>query len=148
MMRWLAVVGMAQLVATGAMAAESLCADTRAADTLPMRESDFELYRSERNLDLLSSLIDPFKQAIAKADDHQPADPASLPSAATFASSYPNALHQILGTLLKQRAQIAEQQVAIAKLHRRYKEVRTAQADFDAARQEFCHYLETTSFVR
>ena len=148
MMRWLAVVGLLQVVTTGALAAEPMCTDTRAADALPMRESDFELYRSERNLDLLASLTDPFSQAIAKANDHKPADPAGLPSSATFSSSYPNALHQILGTLLKQRAQLAEQQVAIAKLHRRYKEVRAAQADFEAARQEFCHYMATTSFVR
>lgn len=145
--RWLAVVALLQIVATGAMAAP-LCTDARAADTLPMRESDFELYRSERNIDLLASLVDPFSQAIALVNDHKAVDPVSLPSSATFSSSYPNALHQILGTLLKQRAELAEQQLMVAKLHRRSKEVRAAQADFDAARHEFCQYLEATHFAR
>jgi len=147
LMKSLAVVALLLVVATGARAAP-LCTDSRAADSLPMRESDFELYRSERNIDLLDSLVDPFSQAIAKANDHQAVDPASLPSSATFSSSYPNALHQILGTLLKQRAELAEQQLMIARLHRRSKEVRAAQADFDAARHEFCQYLEATHFAR
>ena len=147
MTRWLSIVALLQLLATGALAAP-ICSDTRTVDTLPMREDDFDLYRSERNLDLLASLNDPFGQAIAKANDHQAVEPGTLPSSATFASSYPNALHQILGTLLKQRAQLAEQQVTIAKLHHRSKEVRAAQADFEAARREFCQYLEATHFAR
>ena len=133
-------------VATAAAAAP-LCTDTRAAEARPMREDDFDLYRAERNLDLLASLTEPFGQAIAKANDRQPADPSRLPTASTFQSSYPNALNQIRGTLLKQRALMAEQDLALAKAHRRAREARAAQAALDAARRDFCGFLDATAFI-
>ena len=112
-----------------------------------MREDDFDLYRAERNLDLLASLTEPFGQAIAKANDRQAADPGQLPTVSTFLSSYPNALNQIHGTLLKQRALVAEQELEIAKLHRRSREVRAAQANFANAQREFCQFLEVATFI-
>jgi hypothetical protein len=138
---------MFQLAAATAATAAPLCADTRGSDALPMRESDFDLYRAERNLDLLGSLTEPFGQAIAKANDRLPVDPSQLPTASTFRSSYPNALNQIRGTLLKQRALMAEQDLALAKAHRNARQARAAQANLDAARQEFCGFLDAARFI-
>ena len=135
------------LAAATAASAAPLCPDARGSDALPMRESDFDLYRAERNLDLLGSLTEPFGQAIAKANDRQPVDPSQLPTASTFRSSYPNALNQIRGRLLRQRALMAEQDLALAKAHRSARQARAAQANLDAARHEFCTFLGAASFI-
>ncbi|MBI3516642.1 MAG: hypothetical protein HY060_21630 [Proteobacteria bacterium] len=127
--------------------AAPMCTDTRASTARPMREGDFELYRAERNLDLLTSLTEPFGQAIAKANDRQSVDPSQLPTAPTFLSSYPNALHQIHGTLLKQRALMAEQDLALAKAHRNAQEARTARANLEVALREFCAFLADTHYI-
>jgi hypothetical protein len=132
---------------TSLAAAAPLCTDTRRADDAPIREGDFDLYRAQRNLEWLDSLAAPFGQAIAKASAHQPADPGVLPSEATFTTSYPNALRQIQGTLLKERAEFAEQALQLAKARRRPKEARTAAADLEAARHEFCNYLATSRYA-
>lgn len=126
--------------ATGAVAA-ALCSDTRSADQQPIREADFDLYRAQRNIDWLDSLRAPFAQAIDKSGTRQAVDPGTLPSATTFATSYPNALRQIQGALLKQRAEFAEQSLQLAKAHHRAKEARAAQTSLDDARREFCDYL-------
>src|SRR5271170_5645024 len=94
MTRFLVLFLATQFVASLATAAP-LCTDTRRAETAPIREGDFDLYRAQRNLEWLDSLAGPFDQAIARASAHQPADLGLLPSATTFATSYPNALHQI-----------------------------------------------------
>lgn len=133
---------------TLAFAADApLCNDTRPADAQPIREVDFDLYRAQRNIEYLDSLTQPFDRAIAEAASHQPADPGTLPSAKTFASSYPNALRQIQGALLKQRAELTEQTVQIARARRHSKEARAAQAEFEAARREFCDYLATARYA-
>lgn len=136
----LLVVALVAFAATAAAAA-TLCTDTRGADLQPIREADFDLYRAQRNIDWLDSLRAPLAQAIDKTGARQPVDPGTLPSAATFASSYPNALRQIQGALLKQRAEFAEQSLQLAKAHHRAKEARAAQASLDDARREFCDYL-------
>jgi len=146
MTRFLVLFLAAQFVASLAAAAP-LCTDTRRAEDAPIRESDFDLYRAQRNLEWLDSLVGPFDQAIAKASAHQPADPGVLPSATTFATSYPNALRQIQGALLKQRAELAEQTLQLAKAHRHAKEARAAAADFEAAHREFCDYLATSRYA-
>jgi len=128
-------------------AAEPLCTDTRPDSQNPIREGDFDLYRAQRNLQYLESLGAPFDQAIAKAAAHQPVDPGTLPSAKTFAISYPNALRQIQGALLKQRAEFAEQTLQLAKAHRRAKDARAAQANLEAARKEFCDFLATSRYA-
>jgi hypothetical protein len=128
-------------------AAGPFCTDTRSAEDAPIREGDFDLYRAQRNLEWLDSLAGPFDQAIAKASANQPADPGVLPSETTFATSYPNALRQIQGALLKQRAEFAEQELQLAKARRHPKEARTAAADFQAARREFCDYLATSRYA-
>jgi hypothetical protein len=128
-------------------AAEPMCADARRAEEAPIRESDFDLYRAQRNLEWLDSLAAPFDQAIAKASGHQPVDPGLLPSETTFATSYPNALRQIQGALLKQRAEFAEQALQLAKARRHPKEARAAGAEFQAARREFCDYLATSHYA-
>jgi hypothetical protein len=134
------------LAATGSDAA-SLCNDTRPDTDNPIREGDFDLYRAQRNLEYLASLGAPFDQAIAKAAAHQAADPGTLPSAKTFAISYPNALRQIQGALLKQRAEFADQGLQLAKAHRRAKDARAAQANLEAARKEFCDFLATSRYA-
>ena len=146
MIRFLLLFVILQLAPVAAWAAP-LCTDTRAATARPMREADFDLYRAERNLDLLASLTEPFGQAIAKANDRQAVDPSLLPTAPTFVSSYPNALHQIRGTLLKQRTLMAEQDLALAKAHRSAKEARAAQANLEVARHEFCAFLAMTHYI-
>jgi hypothetical protein len=146
MARFLVLFLAAQFVASLAAAAP-LCTDARRAEDAPIREGDFDLYRAQRNLEWLDSLAGPFDQAVAQAAAHQPADPGVLPSAATFATSYPNALRQIRGALLKQQAEFAEQTLQLAKAHRHAKEARAAAADFEAARREFCDYLTTSRYA-
>jgi len=136
------------LLAAGPTAvAAPLCNDPRRAEEEPIREGDFDLYRAQRNLEWLDSLNQPFGAAIAQAVKHQPADPGLLPSESTFASSYPNALRQIQGALLKQRAEIADQAVQLAKARRHAREARIAAAEFEAARREFCDYLKTSRYA-
>lgn len=136
------------IFALDAAAADApLCNDTRPAEAQPIREGDFDLYRAQRNLEYLDSLAQPFDRAIAQAASRQPADPGTLPSAKAFTSSYPNALRQIQGALLKQRAELAEQTAQIARARRHLKEARVAQADFEAARREFCDYLMTAHYA-
>ena len=133
---------------TASMAvAAPLCTDTRRAEDAPIREGDFDLYRAQRDLEWLNSLAGPFGQAIASASSHQPVDPGVLPTQTTFATSYPNALRQIQGALLKQRAELAEQELQIAKARRHLKEARAASADLEAARREFCDYLATSRYA-
>ena len=127
--------------------AAPLCTDTRRADDSPMRETDFDLYRVQRDLEWLESLTQPFARAIGHAAHHEVVDAGTLPSSETFAISYTNTLRQIRGALLRQRAELAEQTVQLARARHHPKEARAAQVEFEAARREFCDYLATARYA-